>query len=98
MMNYRLGIKKRRTSGKNLKLIEISRSRRLKNKESLKGNREPKNLRLQKRLLKRQRMTMISLLMEMMMLKNQLNQLRLSHLPQKSQLLSRLMVTLMMSS
>jgi len=70
----------------------------LKNKESLKGNREPKNLRLQKKLLKRQRMTMISLLMVMMMLKNQLNQLRLSHLPQKSQLLFRLMVTLMMSS
>jgi len=70
----------------------------LKNKESSKGNREPRNLRLPKRLLKRQRMTMISQLMAMMMLINQLNQLRLSHLPQRSQLLSRSMVTLMMSS
>jgi len=70
----------------------------LKNKESSKGNREPRNSRLPKRLLKRQRMTMISQLMAMMMLINQLNQLRLSHLPQRSQLLSRSMVTLMMSS
>jgi hypothetical protein len=77
-MSYRLGIKKKRTSGKNLKLIEMSRSRRLKNKESLKKNREPRNLKLPKRLLKREKTMRISQLMLMKMPINQLNQLRLS--------------------